>query len=269
MSWWGKIFGSAFGFALGGPLGALLGVALGHRFDKGYDRLMAEGGSTQADVERIQSAFFAATFSVMGHLAKADGRVSEAEIQLAQNVMSQMQLDADQRRAAINLFNQGKDSGFDLDAVLHQFKQECHGRRNLIQMFIEILIATVLADGTAHKAERDTLHYVGKQLGFAPFIIDQLIQMAQAQQEFAYERARGRTTSAASKSTLKAAYQILGVAENASNDEVKKAYRRLMNQHHPDKLVSKGLPEEMMKLATEKTQEIKQAYERIQHSRGM
>jgi len=268
MSWWGKIFGSAFGFALGGPLGALLGAALGHQFDRGYDRLLVEGGATEADVERIQSAFFAATFSVMGHLAKADGRVSEAEIQLAQNVMSQMQLDADQRRTAIHLFNQGKEADFDLDAVLQQFKQECHGRRNLIQMFIEILIATILADGTAHKAERDTLHYVGGQLGFAPFIIDQLILMAQAQQEFAYQRARGRTTATA-QSTLKAAYQILGVAENASNDEVKKAYRRLMNQHHPDKLVSKGLPEEMMKLATEKTQEIKQAYEQIQQARGM
>jgi DnaJ like chaperone protein len=269
MSWWGKIFGGAFGFALGGPLGALLGTALGHRFDIGYQRLMGEGATTEADVERIQSAFFAATFSVMGHMAKADGRVSEAEIQLAQNVMSQMQLNADQRRAAINLFNQGKTDDFNLDEVLQQFKRECHGRRNLIQMFIEILIATVLADGTTHKSERDTLHYIGKQLGFHPFIIDQLVQMAQAQQEFAYQRARGRTTATPSKSTLNAAYQILGIPESASNDEVKKAYRRLMNQHHPDKLVAKGLPEEMMKLATEKTQEIKQAYEQIQQSRGM
>ena len=269
MTWWGKIFGSAFGFALGGPLGALLGAALGHRFDKGYERLMIEGGETPADVERIQSAFFTATFSVMGHLAKADGRVSEAEIQLAQNVMSQMQLNTDQRRTAMHLFNQGKEADFQLDEVLQQFKQECHGRRNLIQMFMEILIATMLADGMAHKAERHTLHHIGKQLGFAPFVIDQLIQMAQAQQEFAYQQARGRTTAAPSKSTLKTAYQVLGVTENATDAEVKKAYRRLMNQHHPDKLVAKGLPEEMMKLATEKTQEIKLAYEQIQQARSM
>ena len=85
--------------------------------------------------------------------------------------------------------------------------------------------------------------------------------MVQAQQEFAYQQGRGSKTPP--QSTLKAAYQVLGVAETASDAEVKKAYRRLMNQHHPDKLVAKGLPEEMMKLATEKTQEIKNAYEQI------
>jgi DnaJ like chaperone protein len=266
MSWWGKIFGGAFGFALGGPLGALLGAALGHRFDKGYERFMLEGTDTQADVERIQSAFFTATFSVMGHLAKSDGRVSEAEIQLAQSLMSQMQLNADQRKAAINLFNQGKEPDFQLDEVLQQFKQECHRRRNLIQMFMEILIATILADGVAHQAERNKLHYIGKHLGFAPFIIDQLIKMVQAQQEFAYQQ--GRPSAAPPRTTLKSAYQMLGVDENASDADVKKAYRRLMNQHHPDKLVAKGLPEEMMKLATEKTQEIKKAYEQIKTVRN-
>lgn len=266
MTWWGKIFGGAFGFALGGPLGALLGAALGHKFDTGYARFMLEGAETQADVERIQSAFFTATFSVMGHLAKSDGRVSEAEIQLAQSLMSQMQLNAEQRRAAINLFNQGKSPDFQLDEVLQQFKQECQRRRNLIQMFMEILIATVLADGLAHQAERNTLHYVGKHLGFPPFVIDQLIKMVQAQQEFAYQQ--GRPGKAAPQTTLKTAYQMLGVDQNASDAEVKKAYRRLMNQHHPDKLVAKGLPEEMMKLATEKTQEIKSAYEQIKSVRN-
>ena len=266
MSWWGKIFGGAFGFALGGPLGALLGAALGHGFDKGYRNLMQEGVTTEADLERIQSAFFTASFSVMGHLAKADGRVSEAEIQLAQSIMSQMQLNADQRRAAINLFNQGKSDDFELDAVLQQFKRECHGRRNLIQMFMEILIATILADGLTHQAERNKLHYIGKQLGFPAFIIDQLIKMVEAQQEFSHRQ--GRAAHAPPRTSLKTAYQVLGVEETANDAEVKKAYRRLMNQHHPDKLVAKGLPEEMMKLATEKTQEIKSAYEQIKTARN-
>ena len=133
-------------------------------------------------------------------------------------------------------------------------------------MFIEILIATVLADGVVHKFERDKLHYIGKQVGFPPFVIDQLIQMVQAQQQFAYEQYTG--PRAAPKPSLNDAYTVLGVSETASDDEIKKAYRRLMNQHHPDKLVSKGLPEEMMKLATEKTQEIKKAYEQIKAARG-
>jgi DnaJ like chaperone protein len=265
MSWWGKLLGGAFGYMLGGPLGALLGAALGHRFDKGYKALTDTPSA--AEVERIQSAFFTATFSVMGYLAKSDGRVSEAEIQVARNIMAQMQLNADQKSAAINLFYQGKRDDFNLDEVLQQFKQECQRRRNLIQMFIEILILTVLADGTVHKAERDRLHYIGRQMGLAPFIIDQLIKMVQAQQQFAYDQAGH--TEAARKATIKDAYAVLGVEESASDADIKKAYRRLMNQHHPDKLVAKGLPEEMMRLATEKTQEIKKAYEEIKKARGL
>lgn len=267
MSWWGKLVGGTFGFMLGGPLGALLGAALGHRFDKGLSQFSTDSAYTQADNERIQSAFFTATFSVMGHLAKSDGRVSEAEIQMAQSIMAHMQLNDEQKNIAIRLFNEGKNETFELDPVLHQFKQECHRRRNLIQMFIEILIATVLADGTVHKAERDRLHYIGKQLGFAPYLMDQLIQMVQAQQQYAYGYGTGPT--AAHKPTIKDAYTVLGVEDTASDAEIKKAYRRLMNQHHPDKLVAKGLPEEMMKLATEKTQEIKKAYEQIKASRGL
>ena len=268
MSWWGKLIGGAFGYVLGGPLGALLGAALGHRFDKGYSQFRLGAGASEADVERIQSAFFTATFSVMGHLAKSDGRVTAAEIQLAENIMQQMQLNAEQRKAAINLFNQGKGDDFHLDEVLQQFKKECHGRKNLIQMFIEILIATILADGIAHNAERDRLHYIGLQLGLAPFVIDQLIQMVQAQQQFSYGFGGRRTAAPPPKATLDTAYQVLGVSKDTSDAEIKKAYRRLMNQHHPDKLVAKGLPEEMMKLATEKTQEIKSAYEQIKKARN-
>ena len=77
MSWWGKAVGGAFGFMLGGPLGGMLGMALGHQFDHGFEGVIGEGFTTQADMERIQAAFFTTTFSVIGHLAKADGRVSE------------------------------------------------------------------------------------------------------------------------------------------------------------------------------------------------
>ncbi|WP_455203006.1 co-chaperone DjlA [Kaarinaea lacus] len=266
MSWWGKVLGGTFGYMLGGPLGALLGAALGHKFDKGLSRVIEQGDYSKADVERIQSAFFTATFSVMGYLAKSDGRVSEAEIKLAQNIMAHMQLNSEQKRAAINLFNEGKNPEFQLDEVLRQFKKECHGRRNLIQMFMEILIATVLADGVTHKKERDQIHHIGKQIGFAPFIVDQLIRMVQAQQHYSYDYAH-QAGAPSPQASLQTAYDVLGVDEHASDDDIKKAYRRLMNQHHPDKLVAKGLPEEMMRLATEKTQEIKSAYEQIQKAR--
>jgi len=265
MNWWGKLIGGAFGFMMGGPIGALLGAVLGHNFDRGLTGVMKGASGHAGETERVQSAFFAATFSIMGYIAKSDGRVSEMEISTANHVMSQMMLNAEQREVAKRLFNEGRQPQFDLDAVLSQFKQECHRRSSLIQMFLEIQIATVLADGVVDQKERSVMYHVGKQLGFNAGIIDQLIQMVQAQQHYAHEPNHKRPPS---KSDIKTAYQVLGIAESANDAEVKKAYRRLMNQHHPDKLVSKGLPDEMMKLATEKTQEIKRAYEQIKQTRA-
>jgi DnaJ like chaperone protein len=202
--------------------------------------------------ERVQAAFFTATFSVMGHVAKADGHVSPQEIASARNIMAQMQLSAQQRTAAIKFFDQGKTADFPLEAVLRQFKKECHGRRNLIQMFVEIQIATALADGKIDTSEKHVLYTIGEILGFSRSEIEHLFNMANAQQ-----------ASTTDSLTLTQAYKILGIDKGSSEAEVKKAYRRLMSQHHPDKLVSKGLPDEMIALATEKTQEIRKAYDLI------
>ena len=263
MSWWGKVVGGAFGFMLGGPLGALLGVALGSNFDRGITGIMQDEALGSGAAERVQTAFFTAAFSVMGYLAKADGKVTRDEIEMARAVMAHMQLSEAQKQAAIELFNQGKKDDFPLDDVLDQFRKECHRRRNLIQMFIEILISVAMADGVMHKDERSALYHIGQHLGFSRTQFDQLIQMVQAQQHYA------KTGGAQPKTTLKDAYAVLGVSKDVSDAEVKKSYRRLMNQHHPDKLVAKGLPEEMMELAKEKTQDIRAAYEQIKEARGM
>lgn len=263
MSWWGKLIGGAFGFMLGGPLGAVLGAALGHNFDRGLEGLAS--GQPAGDPERVQLAFFTATFSVMGHVAKADGRVSQTEITLANQVMAHMRLSAEQRKTARRLFGEGKRSDFPLDDVLAQFRRECHRRRNLIQMFLEIQIMMALADGTLHRAERTRLLHICEALGFSRAHFDQLVSMVQAQQEFAGAGGVGQPTHAPS---LADAYAVLGISADASDEEVKRAYRRLMSQHHPDKLVAKGLPEEMMQLAKEKTQEIRGAYDRIRQARG-
>lgn len=261
MSWWGKVVGGAFGFMLGGPIGALLGAALGHNFDRGLSLEQGQGG---AQTERIQTAFFTTTFSVMGHLAKADGRVSADEISMAEHVMRQMNLQPEQRRVAVRLFNEGKQDDFPLYEVLDQFHRECHRRINLIQMFLEILIATALADGRLDDAERGVLLSICQHLGIPRPYFEQLLAMVRGQQNFAGEGSAGGIATGA---RLKDAYAVLGVKESATDDEIKKAYRRLMNQHHPDKLVAKGLPEEMMKIATEKTQEIKAAYEKVTTAR--
>lgn len=260
MSWWGKIVGGTFGFVMGGPLGAVLGAALGNYFDNGMAGIARDDLLSGPSNERVQTAFFTAVFSVMGYVAKLDGKVSKDEITLAQQVMDQMRLTPDQRKLAINLFEQGKQSSFPIDQVLAQFKRECQRRRSLIQMFLQILTATALADGEMDRAERRVLESIAVSLGFGKAAFDQLVMRMGAQQRY-----DSGTTSA---SKLSAAYTVLGVTSSVDTAEVKKAYRKLMSQHHPDKLVSKGLPEEMMEIATRKTQEIKLAYETIMDSRG-
>jgi DnaJ like chaperone protein len=266
MSWLGKILGGTFGFFMGGPLGAVLGAALGHRFDKGMDGLDRLGaGFSPGDQARVQTAFFTATFSVMGHIAKADGHVSPKEIEMAKAVMRKMELSPEMRETAINLFNEGKKADFPLDAALEQFRKECHRRSTLIQMFIEIQLQAAFADGSFDASEEQLLLHICNQLGFSRYEFQRLKTLIEAQQRFSsswgdsHPHSQGPTTADA--------YQSLGVKESATDAEIKKAYRRLMSQHHPDKLVSKGLPEEMMKIATEKTKEIQKAYETIRKAR--
>ncbi len=261
MSWLGKVVGGAFGFMMGGPLGAILGASVGHQFDEGMHKYEDEEQLSPGDQHRVQMAFFTATFSVMGHIAKADGKVTTAEINLAKRIMDELALTEEMRTAAINLFQQGKDSNFPLYGVLDQFRRECHRRTHLIRMFLEIQIQAAYADGVLDKAEESVLHKICTHLGISRFEYERIKLQFQAQQRF-YGQSQGSSVK-----QIDNAYAVLGIDESATDVEVKKAYRRLMSQHHPDKLVAKGLPEEMMVLAKEKTQKIRKAYETIKDSR--
>lgn len=264
MSWWGKVVGGAFGYMLGGPLGAVLGGAIGHSFDKGLAKSRDHGAYGAAEVERIQTAFFTATFSVLGHVAKADGRVSEDEIELAEAVMAHMQLNSAQRKTAIGLFAEGKAADFPLDELLAQFRRECRRRQTLLRMFLEIQMQGAYADGLMHPAEERVLRHVAERLGFSPLEFEHLEAMVRAARDFG----AGARPHKPARDLLAEAYEVLGVPAGSSEQEVRRAYKRLMNQHHPDKLVARGMPEEMVALATEKTQEIKAAYDRIRQARG-
>ena len=261
MTWWGKLFGGTFGYLLGGPLGALIGAAIGHRLDARVQDFSDEQQGVFGR-ERIQMAFFTATFSVMGHMAKADGRVTADEIRLAEQVMLQMQLDARLRKLAQRLFSEGKAANFPLDDVLDQLKRECRNRHTLLRMFLEIQMQAALADGVIHAAERKLLLHVATRIGFTVAEFEQLEAMLRASGYY------HGATEPAPEERLSTAYKMLNIDTDATDAEVKKAYRRLMSQHHPDKLVSKGLPEEMMKIAAEKTHQIRQAYELIRSHRG-
>ena len=278
MSWLGKIVGGAFGFMLGGPMGAILGASLGHQFDIGMIRLDSPESLKPGDQHRVQMAFFTATFSVMGHIAKSDGRVSPEEISLANRIMDKLSIAGEMRTTAINLFQQGKLPDFPLDAVLAQFYQECHRRTDLIRMFLEIQIQEAFADGSIDSKEEKLLLHICERLRITHLEYERMKIRVQAQRRFNYQyqyqqqneyQKQDKRAYRPRQTSLQDAYELLGLTPSASDDEVKKAYRRLMSQNHPDKLVAKGLPEEMMVLAKEKTQKITKAYETIQQARKM
>lgn len=258
MSWWGKLVGGALGFSIGGPLGALIAGYLGHCFVDNNPEFANLNQDDVAPNEYTQAAFFSATFAVMGHLAKADGHVSKDEIEMAEQVMGHFNLDSEQRKAAIALFNQGKSSAFELDAVMMQFAQLASRKINLKRMFIEIQLHAVYADGDKHPAEHQILQDIAQRLGFSERELQQIEAVV-----IANLHSGGSAEQLSPQEQLKQAYDVLGVNEAHSMAEIKRAYRRMMSQHHPDKLVSKGLPEEMIKMANEKTQQIKKAYELI------
>ena len=267
MNFAGKLAGAFFGYLLtGGSIwGLLIGLYFGHIFDRG----LAQGDfSTVFNNVRnraeIQQVFFKTVFSLLGHIAKADGHVSSEEIQAARNVMQQMRLDEQQSKRAVEFFTEGKQVEFYPDRCIEEFCQISHHNRALSQMLMEILIFEALADGKLDINEERILLNLSEQIGFSTQDYQRLVQMVMGQQHF-HQTGSGQAhyQQQSSEDALKEAYAVLGVTSAASDGEVKKAYRRQMNEHHPDKLVSKGMPEEMVKMATEKTQEIKAAYELV------
>lgn len=259
----GKVIGGLIGFFTMGIFGAVVGISVGHFFDKGLGQAM--GFDFGADRQRLQRLFFETTFTVMGHLAKADGRISEEEITQAESLMARLGLTAGHRQEAVGFFKYGSSSEFELEPAISNFISEGGRQHNLPIMLIEFLFTIALADGELHPAEKDVLTRTATYLGINARQFEKLLSMLMAQQSFAgggsYQQ--GDFQQAPSVNELEVAYQALGVSSNNSDKEIKKAYRRLMSQHHPDKLIAQGVPEDMLKMATEKAQEIQAAYDLI------
>jgi DnaJ like chaperone protein len=201
-------------------------------------------------------------FISMGKLAKADGRVSQQEIDHTEAFMRKLGMTAAHRQQAIAWFKQGADPAFDIGQTYQRFMSVCGQTRNLKYVLMVYLTVMALADGELHPAEEAVLFDIAGRVGYDRTTYQQLLDMVLNQSRFA----QGKTTSA---DALDDAYKALGVTKDSSDQEIKRAYRKQMSQYHPDKLIGQGLPEDMIAMATEQSKEIQQAYDLIKKSRNM
>jgi DnaJ like chaperone protein len=264
MQWTGKVIGGVIGLLTLGPFGAALGVVLGHQYDVTKSTIRPGPNGSGTRTVEIGEQFFRTTFRVMGHIAKADGRVSEQEIAAARAVMSELRLTPEMVQAAIECFTEGKQRDFDLKAELEELRDSCEGRPDLLRIFIEIQVRAALAGNNMEGPARLALTRTAALLGVS------VLELAQIE---AVLRIRGgafaRGPSRNVNEQLEQAYRVLECTASSTDEEIRKAYRRQLSRHHPDKLKANGLPESMIEHAKQRTQQIIEAYELIREHRKM
>lgn len=255
-----KLVGVILGYLLLGFWGALLGLFLGSIADRA--RSVGAGALNPMTHAMRQAVFLETLFISMGKLAKADGRVSEDEIAHVEQFMQKLGMSTEHRQQAISLFKQGVDPAFDLEPTLKRFMTYCGATKNLREVVLVYLIVMAHADGDFHPSEASLLADIARHFGYDQAAFNRLVDMVLNQTHFAGGQANRETA-------LEDAYKALGISKESSDAEVKRAYRKLMSQYHPDKLMGQGVPEDMIKQATEQAKDIQLAYDLIKKTRGL
>lgn len=254
------LLGALIGYWIGGATGMVLGSLIGYAFGS-VSRMVVHRG-----VRTVQSRFLDATFAVMGALCKADGVVTRAEIETVEAIFAHLHLSPAQKDAAKAAFARGKSPEFDLDAEVTAFARSLGAGGVLLQLFLQLQLMAVAADGQVHPAEREMLVRVARQLGLAEHDIAQLEALLRSASS-----GQGSASAASGpppRERLDDAYTALGVTPAASESEIKKAYRKMISENHPDKLASQGLPENLRELAEERARKINAAYDLIKRARN-
>ena len=249
----GAIIGALFGQLPGALIGGLIGYGAGIAL-----RQTVLGGLRVAQSQLVDS-----TFSVMGALCKADNVVTRDEIQAVKRTFEMLNLNGEQREQAKAAFTRGKQPDFNLDAAVDEFARISRGRGPLLQLFLQLQIMAVAADGRIHPAEHAMMVRVARRLGLHEYDVSRLEALLRA--------ATGGPSAAGApppKDRLADAHTALGVSPNASAAAIKRAYRKLISQNHPDKLAARGLPESMRAVAEERSREINSAYDLIKAARS-
>jgi len=253
-----RILGVLVGFLIFGFIGALLGYFLGSMVDR-Y-RSFGPKGMSPFSAPRRQSVFLETVFILMGKLAKVDGRITQNEINHVEQFMLKLGMSSEHRLNAIELFKRGASEKYDIKPKLDEFIDICGYSNSLKQMLLVYLIIMGLSDGQLNNDETNLLKKISRHLGYREAAFEQLLDMVLNQTHFA----DGHTMS---ENAVEDAYKALGVSRNSSDKEVKQAYRKLMSQYHPDKLMGQGVPEEMISVATEQSKEVQTAYDLIKKHR--
>ena len=248
------LFGFLLGSAFGSPIiGLFIGGWLGHKFDKAVSNLLQPfSGMFNTGYERshAQQIFFEVTFAVMGCIAKSDGVISKQEINIANAAMERCRMNSSQKAEARAAFNRGKAPNFDLRSEISRFRNNIGANILLLQLFLDFQVQTARADGAFSSTKEAKLREICEMLGI----------QTQQQQSYNYH---------GSVNALEDSYKVLGLSSSDSTQTIKRTYRKLMAEHHPDKLIAKGLPQEMIDIATEKAGKIQQAYRKIAKQKGI
>ncbi len=254
-----------FGLLLGhGLVGAVVGAVIGLVFDN-----LRFGQRRKATPEA--GGFIEPLFALLGAVAKSDGRVSAEEIAVAERMMDRMGLTPAQRQQAVASFNAGKQPEFDVTAAINQLRQWVGLRRDHAFPVLDVVIETVLAEGNPSAPKMALL----RQLAFALRISEMELMALLAMKGYAWNTgtAGGRRGPGAGGYVPPQRapqgpdpYAVLGIERSADDRAVKRAYRKLISEHHPDRLGD--LPEDMRRRAEARASEINAAYERIKAERG-
>jgi DnaJ like chaperone protein len=250
MGWMGKIIGGTIGFAMGGPLGAVAGAVFGHAFDSSNDFFDAEEKLRLSSGEESQMTFFVAAFSMLAKLVQSNGRMSQAELDTIEGFMQgDLRLSPESRHIASNIFQAALNSPGTFEQFAAQFYQHFHFQPQMLELMLDILLRVATSDGNLSPNEEK-------------FILS-------AATAFHFSQDRYHSLKSRYIDDLARYYGVLGCTAQDSDDQVKRQYRKMVQEYHPDKIAAKGLPDEFTKFAADKFREIQEAYERIKQQRNL
>lgn len=245
MSMFNTLLWGAVGYTLGGPIGAVLAAVASKALSGDPNR---DGrGQLPGKQQENEVVFFATAFSLLGKLAKADGVVSQSEVAVVDRfIRDGLRLNDAQRTMAIDIFNAAKDSDHSFGDIAAQYYQQLRHSPAMMREMLRVLYTVAAADGVFHPKEKQLMNEAARVFRI-PETEHDLIRKS------FFPSTEGH-------------YATLGCQPTDSMDTVKKRYRALVTENHPDKILALGLPEEFVKLATEKLQKINEAYAAIQKS---